>query len=160
MDANEHERLSNITLMTQVKVKEQCFYCCSTLQSHSIRVFNDDHNSYLKMSVTPFPPQKKTKQTNKQNRKNKKQKNQKKIKTFLHKNIWFIKVCWPVSQTWIYFYLHVSTFMFLMFFINGHSTNLHTNDFNIKMEFPQTKITITFKLYIHRLELRYIFSCF
>ena len=25
------------------------------------------------------------------------------------------------------------------------------------MEFPQTKITITFKLYIHRLELRYIF---
>jgi hypothetical protein len=24
-----------------------------------------------------------------------------------------------------------------MFFINGHSTNLHTNDFNIKMEFPQ-----------------------
>ena len=26
MDINEHERLSNITLKTPIKVKEQCFY--------------------------------------------------------------------------------------------------------------------------------------
>ncbi len=56
-------RLLNITLKTQVKVKEQCFYCCFTLQSHSIRVFNNNHNSYLKMSVNPHPPNKKTNQT-------------------------------------------------------------------------------------------------
>ena len=35
MDVNEHERLSNITLRkTQIKVKDQRFYCCSTFQSH------------------------------------------------------------------------------------------------------------------------------
>ena len=28
-----------------IKVKEQCFYCCSTFHSHC-RVFNNEHNSY------------------------------------------------------------------------------------------------------------------
>jgi len=149
MYANEHERLSNITLKTQVKVKEQCFYCIIAVLHYRVTALGSSTMTITRTLkwVWTSPPQKK-------------QQKKQKIKTFLHKNIWFIKVCWPVSQTWIYFYLHVSTFMFLMFFINGHSTNLHTNDFNIKMEFPQTKITITFKLYIHRLELRYIFSCF
>jgi len=27
MDVNEHERLSNITLKTQIKLKKQCSYC-------------------------------------------------------------------------------------------------------------------------------------
>ena len=31
----EHERLSNFTLRTKIKVKEQCFCCCSTFHSHS-----------------------------------------------------------------------------------------------------------------------------
>jgi len=31
-------------------VNEQCFYCCSTFHSHS-RVFNNEQNSYPKMSV-------------------------------------------------------------------------------------------------------------
>lgn len=35
MDVNENERISNIT---HIKVKEQCFSCCSILDSHS-RVF-------------------------------------------------------------------------------------------------------------------------
>jgi hypothetical protein len=34
MDAKEHERLSNITLKTQIKVKEQRFHCCSTFHMH------------------------------------------------------------------------------------------------------------------------------
>jgi hypothetical protein len=30
MDVNEHDRLSNATLLkTQIKVKKQCFYCCN-----------------------------------------------------------------------------------------------------------------------------------
>jgi len=36
--------------LTQNKVKEHLFYCCSTFHSHS-RVFNNGHNSYPKMSV-------------------------------------------------------------------------------------------------------------
>jgi len=38
----------------QIKVKEQhfyCFYCCSTFHSHS-RVFNNEHNTYPKRSVS------------------------------------------------------------------------------------------------------------
>jgi hypothetical protein len=35
---------------TQIKVKEQRFYCCSTFHSHC-RAFNNDHNSYPKMIV-------------------------------------------------------------------------------------------------------------
>jgi hypothetical protein len=37
-------------LETQIKVKKQCFYCCSTFHSHS-RVFNNEQNSYCKMNV-------------------------------------------------------------------------------------------------------------
>ena len=37
MNVHEHERTSN-TQMTQIKVTEQRFYCCSTFKSHS-RVF-------------------------------------------------------------------------------------------------------------------------
>jgi len=49
MDVNEHERLS---IITQIKVKEQCFSCSSTFYSHS-KVLNNDNenNSYAKMSV-------------------------------------------------------------------------------------------------------------
>ena len=75
------------------------------------------------MSVNPHPPNKKTLKwvwiptlPTKKQTKQTKQKKSKKIQTFLHKNIWFIKVCWPVSQTWIYFYLHVSTFIGLLFY--------------------------------------------
>ena len=50
MDVNEHERLSNITLKTQIQEKEQLSYCRSTFHSHS-KVFNNENNSYLKMSV-------------------------------------------------------------------------------------------------------------
>jgi len=45
---NEHEELSNITLKTQTKVKQQCLYfynCCSTFHSHSL-VYNNEPNSY------------------------------------------------------------------------------------------------------------------
>jgi hypothetical protein len=56
---NEHERLTNITLNTQIKVEgltnitlntqikveELHFYCCSSFHSHS-RVFNNDHISF------------------------------------------------------------------------------------------------------------------
>jgi hypothetical protein len=49
-DVNEHERQSNITLKTQIQEKKQCFYCCSTFHSHC-RVFNNENNSYHKMSV-------------------------------------------------------------------------------------------------------------
>jgi hypothetical protein len=38
IDVNEHERLSNITLKTQIEVKEN-FYCCSTFYSHMIFPF-------------------------------------------------------------------------------------------------------------------------
>ena len=37
-------------LPTQIIVKEQLFYCCSTFNSHC-RVFDNEHNSYPKMSV-------------------------------------------------------------------------------------------------------------
>ena len=50
IDVSEYERLSNNTLGTKIKVKEQHFYCCSTLHSNS-KVFNNEHNSYPKMSV-------------------------------------------------------------------------------------------------------------
>ena len=42
MDVNEYERLFNIT---QMKVKEQHFHCCSTVHSHR-KVFNSEKNSY------------------------------------------------------------------------------------------------------------------
>jgi hypothetical protein len=50
MDVNEHGRLPNIT-----KVKEQCFYCCSTFHCHR-GVFNNENNSYPKtvFSLAPF----------------------------------------------------------------------------------------------------------
>ena len=51
MDGNEHENLLNFTTPRhKTKTKEQHFYCCSTFHSHS-RVFNNEHNSYPKMSV-------------------------------------------------------------------------------------------------------------
>jgi len=31
-----------------IKVKQQCFHCCCTFNSHC-RVFHNEHNSYLKM---------------------------------------------------------------------------------------------------------------
>jgi hypothetical protein len=37
MDVNEHERLSNIAFRPQIKVKEQCFYCCSTFKYYNKR---------------------------------------------------------------------------------------------------------------------------
>ena len=43
-------RLSNITLKTQIQVKEQCFYGCSAFNSHS-GIYNNEQNSYPKMSV-------------------------------------------------------------------------------------------------------------
>ena len=49
MDVNEHGRLSNFTLWSQIKVKEQHFYCCFTFNHSS--VFKNEHNSYPKMSV-------------------------------------------------------------------------------------------------------------
>jgi len=48
MDGNK-QRLSNITL--KHKIKEQHFYCCSTFHSHS-RVFNNENNSYTKMTTS------------------------------------------------------------------------------------------------------------
>ena len=50
MDVNEHERLFNITLKTQIKVKEHCCYCCSTFHSHK-KFFINKHNLYPKMIV-------------------------------------------------------------------------------------------------------------
>ena len=44
---NENEKLFNMTLKTQIKVKEQYFYCCSTFHSHN-RIFNSyPKNQYL-----------------------------------------------------------------------------------------------------------------
>ena len=45
MDVNENERLSNLTLKTQIKIKKPVLF-----RSHS-RVFSIDHNSYPEMSV-------------------------------------------------------------------------------------------------------------
>jgi hypothetical protein len=45
MDVDEHERLSHITLKTQIKVQEYHL----SLHSHS-RVFNNEQNTYSKMS--------------------------------------------------------------------------------------------------------------
>ena len=62
MYENEHERLSNFTLRTKIKVKEQCFYCCSTFHSQS-RVLKNENNSIknecettsiLRLSGGPF----------------------------------------------------------------------------------------------------------
>ena len=50
MDFNEHERLSNITLKTQIKVKVQRGYWFATLHSDS-SVFNNEHSSYPNMCV-------------------------------------------------------------------------------------------------------------
>ena len=44
MDVNEH-----YYIFTKTEVKEQGFNCSSILQSH-FRVFNNEHNSYPKMS--------------------------------------------------------------------------------------------------------------
>jgi hypothetical protein len=49
MDVNEHERLSNFTLRNILKVREQRFYYCSTLHSHSM-VFNNEFITCSKMS--------------------------------------------------------------------------------------------------------------
>jgi hypothetical protein len=43
-DIDEHERLSNISLLH--KLREQCFYCCSTLHRHS-RTFNNEQKSMV-----------------------------------------------------------------------------------------------------------------
>ena len=37
MDVNEHDRLSNIAVRPHIKVKEQCFYCCSTFKYYNKR---------------------------------------------------------------------------------------------------------------------------
>ena len=44
MNVNEQKIIKHYT-STQIKVKEQHFYCCSTFHSHS-RIFNNEHNSY------------------------------------------------------------------------------------------------------------------
>ena len=49
MDINDRENIKLYTL-TQVKAKEQHFYCCSTFHNHS-RVFINENNSWPKMSV-------------------------------------------------------------------------------------------------------------
>jgi hypothetical protein len=46
-------KLAHFTLKTQIKVKEEIFYCCSTFDSHN-RVFNNKHNSYPKMSKKQY----------------------------------------------------------------------------------------------------------
>jgi hypothetical protein len=38
-------KLAHFTLKTQIKVKEELFYCCSTFDSDN-RVFNKEHDSY------------------------------------------------------------------------------------------------------------------
>jgi hypothetical protein len=38
-------KLAHFTLQTQIKVKEELFYCCSTFDSYN-RVFNKEHDSY------------------------------------------------------------------------------------------------------------------
>jgi hypothetical protein len=50
MDVNEHQKLLSNTLKTLIEVNEQDYYCCSTFHSHS-RVFNNESNSYVKMSA-------------------------------------------------------------------------------------------------------------
>ena len=49
IDVNEHDKSSNL-ILKQIKEKLQTLYCRSAFHSHS-RVFNNDHNSYPKMSV-------------------------------------------------------------------------------------------------------------
>ena len=49
IDVNEHDKSSNL-ILKQIKEKLQAFYCRSAFHSDS-RVFNNDHNSYPKMSV-------------------------------------------------------------------------------------------------------------
>ena len=63
MDVNELGRLSNLTLRTRNQAKEKRFYCCSAFHSHN-RVFNNEHNSYPKMSVTCPKPARKVEQYN------------------------------------------------------------------------------------------------
>jgi hypothetical protein len=46
-------KLAHFTLQTQIKVKEELFYCCSTFDSHN-RVFNNKHNSYPKISKKQY----------------------------------------------------------------------------------------------------------
>ena len=41
MNVYEYERLSNITLKTQIKVKEQQCYCCSTF-CYSLKIHKND----------------------------------------------------------------------------------------------------------------------
>jgi hypothetical protein len=41
MNVYEHERLSNITLKTQIKVKEQQLYCCFTF-CYSLKIHKND----------------------------------------------------------------------------------------------------------------------
>jgi hypothetical protein len=55
---NEEIKISWETIQlytyTQIKVKQQCFHCCSTFHSHS-KVFNNEHVSYPKMSGKMAP---------------------------------------------------------------------------------------------------------
>jgi hypothetical protein len=46
MDVNEHERLSNITLKTQIKLNVQLFYISVTVKSSK-----DEHNSFPKKNM-------------------------------------------------------------------------------------------------------------
>ena len=50
LDVNKLERLSKYNTWTQIKVTEKHFFCPSRFHSHGM-VFNNEHNSYPKMSV-------------------------------------------------------------------------------------------------------------
>ena len=49
MDINDRENIKLYTL-TQVKAKEQHFYCCSTFHNHS-RVFSNEHKCEMAPSL-------------------------------------------------------------------------------------------------------------
>jgi hypothetical protein len=50
MDVNEHERLSNVTLKTQIKVKKKTNIFTAVLH-FKVTVVNNENNSYHKMSL-------------------------------------------------------------------------------------------------------------
>jgi hypothetical protein len=50
MNVSQQGRLSNFTFMHQLNYTEQSLYCCSIFHNYN-RVFNNDHNSYHKMTV-------------------------------------------------------------------------------------------------------------
>ena len=45
----KHYTKTECTLI-QIRIKEQCFYCCSIFHIHNW-IFNNDHKSYPKVSV-------------------------------------------------------------------------------------------------------------